>query len=269
MKHINFTISRPFITNGNSSYYNTKYNGKFVTASLLKELNNSEEDLINFLLMKQKSKPEFILGTFIHTRILEEHKLYKRFYLSKSTTLEKDKNNKFGIDVHNWSLSQVICKNMLKANKNSLIEHYLFFKLKTLNNTFYIKGIADEIIIDPHKIKIRDVKTTFMLGKNFNLYKTIDKYHYDLQAYIYYICLKKLYIEKQVNFEISFLEKSFPWRSLNYIFEDKILMDGKEKFITSILKLENFLTKYNLEKKFYEQSRFVDSDFKINKNDLE
>lgn len=251
----------------NNKYYNinciyAKYSGRFITYSLLKELKDSEEKLIKLLLHKQENRKEFVFGNFIHSSLLEPDKVMSRFFLNGEITLDKNAYNQFGIDPNTWSMGQVMCRSNLKAHKTSFVECSLFFQIKMPSGIiFYVKGIADEINICNNLVKIRDIKTTYNLGKYFFHNKVIEKYDYDLQAFIYYLCASYLYCNYSIIFEISFIEKMMPWRYLNIVLEDEFLISGKKKFIDLLYKLENFLKKYNLINKFFDTKYFNDCDF--------
>lgn len=219
---------------------NNIYNGMYISKTLLTEANKSELSFIKYILNLLPVSIELIFGSLFHCILLEPKNINKKFIIDTNYSLKKIG---FRYQVSYFLVSQAIAMANSSNVKYPILEHclkeYKVYATYIHSNIQYmVKGIVD--VIDNHNNYIIDFKTTQQINNHEKIIKTINKYHYDLQYYIY----SKLTGIRTMH--LIFVEKYIPWNIFQYKMLPEQLEKGKQKYIKFMNKLTILLNKYNM-----------------------
>lgn len=221
-------VHLPF--NDDSLYYSDK---KYVSNSMLGRLMESPH-LFNLWMngeYEYPKNPNFVIGRYVHTAVLEPNKVEDFFvsdYRTRTSGGFKEDIKKYGYDwVVTASEAEMSSAIQAQIEKREKLNELLIFAEKEVPfiseyNGIPIKGKVDAITeIDGMKVVI-DLKTT---GKEVTKFPSSARsFDYDRQAYFY----------KNLTGADAFMfipvEKSYPYTPAIYTASEEFLAQGKYKF---------------------------------------
>jgi len=171
---------------------------EWYSSSKLKLLNEDPKEFYEQVILgnsKSESKPQYDLGSYVHTLVLEEHLEHEEFAMFKGWRKAGKDWEAFKADPKHagktiLSAPQVETGRMLAATVKGRPEALELFKggLPELSITSHIMGVpvkmrADYINVD--KGYIVDLKTTGLPAGIENFRQTCKDFHYDLSAALY------------------------------------------------------------------------------------
>lgn len=221
-------VHKPFIDD--SKYYSDR---DYVSNSMLGRLMDSPYlfDLWRKGEYEYPKNPNFVVGRYVHTMILEPEKITE-FAISKMRTRTssafKEDIRKYGYDwVVTASEHEMAVSMQEQIDKRERVAELLLFAEREVPfvsewNGIPIKGKVDAITeVDGMKIVV-DLKTT---GKEVtSFHKSARAFDYDRQAYFY------LNLTGADLFMFIPVEKSFPYTPALYTASDDFVARGKYKF---------------------------------------
>lgn len=213
-----------------------------ISYSLISKANN-ESELLAYISGEKVLSVSFTYGIQAHAAILED-KIHVDSDVKSSIDSTK---NKVYLSYHE------ISETMLMRHA---IDNLYSYKIKHLNNIQYEKKLYAIITFNNLKFlfkayidaynKERNIILEFKTSSSFhNLSDIIDKYNYDLQAYLYTLIVQTNY-NVYPDFEFFFFNKKEPDKIMYIPINNSYIRSGKKKLNLFFEKMIYILSKYNL-----------------------